>query len=276
VEDGRATGVRSTGGAVVRGREAVVVSATPDRLYGRLLSEAPGIPEGVRAQAAAYRYKRGCFQMNLALSSRPHFRDARLDAGGAINLGRGLDSLVTSVRQAESGLLPEHPSISWHEPTAVDATRAPEGRGLARLQVVDAPHSPRGDAAGSRYGSGGWNRDATEAFADRVLAETELHLPGLTSLVLERHLTTPADLAKTNPNAGPGDSFAGDNSLGQAFTERPIPAHFGGHHTAVADLWLIGAATWPGPGVTGASGRAVAQAIIRAGARPRLSTSVAG
>jgi phytoene dehydrogenase-like protein len=260
--DGRAAGVRTADGRVVAASQAVIVSATPDRLYGRLLRGAPGIPAGVRAQAAGYRFRRGCFQMNLALSARPRFRDPRLDAGGAINLGRGIDALVTSVRQAEAGLLPEHPSISWHEPTAVDSGRAPSGRAIARLQVLDAPHTPSGDAAGTRHGANGWDKAADELFADRVLAEAEVHAPGLTGLVLERHLTTPADLARANPNAGPGDHLAGDNSLAQGFTQRPIPAHRGGYRTAVPGVWLIGAATWPAPGISGGSGRAVARELI--------------
>jgi phytoene dehydrogenase-like protein len=258
----RAAGVRTADGRTVAAAEAVIVSATPDQLYGRLLRAVRGIPEEVRAQAAGYRFRRGCFQMNLALSARPRFRDPRLDAGGVLNLGRGVDALATSVRQAEAGLLPEHPSISWHEPTAVDPGRAPHGRAVARLQVLDAPHTPAGDAAGTRYGADGWDKAAGELFADRVLAEAELHIPGLTGLVLERHLTTPADLAEASPNAGPGDSGAGDNSLVQGFTQRPIPAHRGGYRTAVPGVWLIGSATWPAPGVSGSSGRAAARALI--------------
>ena len=271
VRDGRASGVRTVAGHTIDATEAVIASTTPDQLYGRLLRSVPGVPDGVRKQAAGYGYKRGCFQMNLALSARPRFPDSRLDAGGGLNLGRGLDALVTSVRAAEAGLLPEHPSIAWHEPTAVDSTRAPAGRAVVRLQVLDAPHTPHGDAAGTALGSNGWDPATAEAFADRVMAETELHVPGLEALVLERHLTTPSDLAKASPNAGPGDHAAGENSLVQALTERPIPAHAGGHRTAVPGAWLIGAATWPGPGVTGTSGRAVARALIRTTAHPTLS-----
>lgn len=277
LDAGRAAGVRLADGRTVAASEAVIVSVTPDKLYGRLLRNAPGVPDGVRAQAAGYRFRRGCFQMNLALSARPRFRDPRLDAGGAINVGRGLDALITSVRQAEAGLLPEHPSIAWHEPTAVDPGRAPQGQAIARLQVLDAPHTPAGDAAGTRYGADGWDQAATELFADRVLAEAEAHVPGLTGLVLERHLTTPADLAAANPNAGPGDHSAGDNSLVQGFTQRPIPAHRGGYRTAVPGVWLIGAATWPAAGVSGSSGRAVARELIgSADAARELTRGAAG
>jgi phytoene dehydrogenase-like protein len=262
VREGHAIGVRTSTGQTIYAHEAVIVSTTPDKLYGRLLRAASGIPSGVRAQAARYRYRRGCFQINLALSARPHFADTRLDAGGAINLGRGITDLVTAVRQADAGLLPEHPSISWHEPTAVDPTRAPDGQAVVRMQVLDVPHTPTGDAAGTVLGAESWNAATADAFADRVLDEAEPHVPGLRGLVLERHLTTPADLATANPNVGPGDHAAGSNALIQAFTQRPIPAHAGGYRTVIPGAWLIGAATWPAAGVSGASGRAVARALI--------------
>lgn len=262
ITGGQASGVRTTSGATVLARQAVVVTATPDVLYARLLRRVAAVPAAVRAQAARYQYRRGCFQVNLALSARPRFQDSRLDAGGAINLGRGVRYLVDSVRQAEAGLLPRYPSIAWHEPTAVDPSRAPHGRAVLRLQILDAPHSPVGDAAGMAYGRNGWDDATAEAFADRVVAEAEAHAPGLTGLILERHLTTPADLARQNPNAGPGDHAAGDNSLSQALIQRPIASHGGGYRTKVPGVWLIGAATWPGPGINGGSGRAVARELI--------------
>ena len=51
-----------------------------------------------------------------------------------------------------------------------------------------------------------------------------------------------------------------------SLTQSPIPARRGGYATAVPDLYLVGAASWPGPGVSGASGRAVALRLL--GRRP--------
>ena len=260
---GRATSVRTADGQHVTATQAVIASTTPDQLYGRLLRETPGIPESARAQARRYGYRRGCFQINLALSARPRFADGRLDAGGAINVGRGLDELLTSVRQAEDGLLPAHPSISWHEPTAIDPGRAPNGHAVVRLQVLDAPLHPTGDAADLIAVDDGWTPAMAERFADRVIDEAAQHISGLEQMVLARHVLSPADLAHTNTNAGPGDHASGHNALSQAFTQRPIPAHRGGYATLVPDLYLIGAASWPGPGVSGASGRAVACRLLK-------------
>ena len=260
--DGRATGVQTMDGDQVHATGAIVASTTPDQLYCRLLRNAGGIPESIRAQARNYEYRRGCFQISVALSERPRFADSRLDGGGGINVGRGLADLRASVRQAEDGLLPCHPSIAWHEATAVDASRAPAGQAVVRLQVLDAPLRPIGDAAGIIGADGAWTHDVSERFADRVIAEAAQHVSGLEGIVLKRHIVSPADLARVSPNVGPGDHAAGHNALSQAFTQRPIPAHRGGYGTAVRGLYLIGAATWPGGGVSGSSGRAVARHLL--------------
>jgi phytoene dehydrogenase-like protein len=275
-DGGRATGVETTDGERFTATQAVIASTTPDQLYGRLLRDAPGIPESTRAQASRYRYRRGCFQINLALSARPRFADSRLDGGGGINVGRGLNELLTSVRQAEDGLLPTYPSISWHEPTAVDPGRAPAGRAVVRLQVLDAPLHPIGDAADLIAVDQGWTTSVAERFADRVIGEAAHHISGLEQMVLARHILSPADLALTNRNAGPGDHASGENALSQAFTQRPIPAHRGGYATDVPNLYLIGAATWPGPGVGGSSGRAVARHLLSRPPTPPRSTELMG
>lgn len=263
-EDGRVRGVRTADGEQLTASQAVVATTTPDQLYGHLLRDADCVAGNVRAQAARYRYRRGCFQLNLALSARPRFADSRLNRGGGLNLGRGIAELITSVRQAEDGFLPQYPSISWHEPTAVDPGRAPEGHAVVRVQVLDVPLRPVGDAAGQIEVTGQWTESVAERFADRVIAEAADHVKGLEHLVLARHILTPADLARLSPNVGPGDHASGHNALSQAFTQRPIPVHRGGYATAVPGLYLIGAATWPGPGIGGTSGRAVARALLAA------------
>ena len=78
-----------------------------------------------------------------------------------------------------------------------------------------------------------------------VIAESAQHISGLEQMVVGRQFLSPAHLARTNPNAGPGDHASGHNALSQAFTQRPIPAHRGGYATVVPDLYLIGAASWP-------------------------------
>ena len=59
---------------------------------------------------------------------------------------------------------------------------------------------------------------------------------------------SPADLERENPNLIGGDSLDGSHHLDQNFLFRPI-AGWSRYRMPVKDLWLIGAATWPGAGV---------------------------
>src|SRR5581483_12465841 len=90
--------------------------------------------------------------------------------------------------------------------------------------------------------------EASEPYADRVLAKLERYAPGIGTLVQARAVLSPADLERLNPNLAGGDSLAGSMHLRQNFAFRPFAAGRD-YDTGVAGLHLTGAATWPGAGV---------------------------
>ena len=85
MRDARAVGVETADGQVVAAR-AVIASATPTQLYGRLLP--PGAaPERAVAEAHGFKYAdRAGMQIHLALSEPPRWRG---DAAGEIDVGDG-------------------------------------------------------------------------------------------------------------------------------------------------------------------------------------------
>lgn len=261
VEGGRAVGVR-VGGERVAARRAVIAGVNPDQLYlGLLAHENSVVPQALRTQARGYRYGRGCFQVHLALSEPPEFEDARLAATGEAHLTGGLDALSRSVNEAVRGLLPVSPTIAFSIPSTVDPSRCPPGRAVARLQVLDVPTRPRGDADDVIDTDGGWTPSVKASFADRLIKLAGRHVSNLDDAILERHVIAPDDVAAFNPNCGPGDPFGGSADLAQSYLFRPLPGQ-PGHQTAVPDLFMVGAATWPGPGVNGGSGYLVAKHLL--------------
>jgi phytoene dehydrogenase-like protein len=261
VEHGRATAVEA-GGETFRAARAVIASVNPDQLYSRLLAGADGIPPAILRQAARYRYGRGCVQVHLALSEPPRFADERLSRAGQPHLTTGLDGVSRAVNEAARGLLPAEPTISFDVPSRLDPSRCPDGRAVARLQMLDVPCLPRGDAAGEiDVGDGTWSPALKEAFADRVLEIAGRHVPNLPGAVLGRHVIGPDDLARFNPNCGPGDPYGGSHDLAQSYLFRPLPGQ-PSHRTAIDNVYLLGAATWPGHGVNGGSGYIVAKELL--------------
>jgi phytoene dehydrogenase-like protein len=264
VRGGRAAGVRTAGGEEIHAARAVVASVNPDQLYLRLLADAD-VPAPLVRQAGRYRYGRGCVQVQLALSEAPRWADERFARVGQPHLTSGMEAVTLGIAHALNGYLPAEPTISMDTPTTLDPSRAPEGKAILRLQMLEIPCRPRGDAAGTiDVGDGTWTDDLKERWADRVLEVVERHLPGVGGTVLARHVTSPDDLARYNPNCGPGDAYGGSHDLSQSYLFRPLPGQ-PGHRTAVPNVFMVGAATWPGHGVNGGSGYIVARQLLEEG-----------
>src|SRR5207249_51572 len=103
--------------------------------------------------------------------------------------------------------------------------------------------------------------DAAEPYADRVIAKLSEYAPGIENLILTRAVLTPRDLEAHDPNLVGGDSVAGSHHLRQNFIFRPM-AGYSSYRTPIDGLFMTGAATWPGGGVTGLSGHLAASAVL--------------
>ncbi|QHW34820.1 NAD(P)/FAD-dependent oxidoreductase [Paenibacillus rhizovicinus] len=261
VKNDRAVGVRTADGVVYAAKQAVVASTTPDQLYLTLLADSD-VPPALRTQAKQFRYGRGCVQIHLALAEPPRWPDARFNRVGQPHLTDGLDGFTLAIAQGTADLLPAKPTFTVDCPTNLDASRAPAGKAIMRIQVLEVPVRPRGDAAGRiDVGDGTWTPALTERFTERVLEVAGKHIPNIPSAVIGKYVVTPDTIARFNPNAGPGDPYGGAHDLAQSYLFRPLPGQ-PGHRSAIPNVYMLGAATWPGHGVNGGSGYIVAQQLL--------------
>ena len=262
VKHGRATGVVTTDGTRFAARQAVLACTNADQLYLKLLGD--DAPDTLRAQATRYRYGRGCVQIQLALREPPRWPDPRFATIGQPHLTSGLDDCALAAAQSMAGLLPADPTFTVDCPTALDPSRAPAGRAILRIQLLEMPIRPRGDAAGViDVGDGTWSDDLTKQVVDRAISIVGRHIPNIPDAIVAHAVTTPDDLARYNPNCGPGDPYGGAHDLAQSYLLRPLPGQ-PGHRTPIDGLYQLGAGTWPGHGVSGGSGFIVAQQLLRA------------
>jgi phytoene dehydrogenase-like protein len=261
VKEGKAVAVRTDQGDEIGIKRTVVASVNPDQLYLKLLAEA-GIDAPIRKQAAAYRYGRGCVQISLALSEPPRWPDERFHRIGQPHLSSGLDNCTLACAQGLAGLLPSDPTFTVDCPSNLDPTRAPAGNAVMRVQVLEVPCQPRGDAGGSIAVNGEWTEAVKAQFAERVLKIVGKHIPNIPDAVIGMHITSPRELAAFNPNLGPGDPYGGAHDLAQSYVLRPLPGQ-PSHQSVVPNVYTVGASTWPGHGINGGSGYIVAQMLLK-------------
>jgi len=253
-------GVRVAGGETVGARRAVVCNVTPTQLYGELLGGTP----------PPFRYGRSEMQIHFALSEPPRWLgDERLSRTAVVHLTSGLDGVSRAVNEAERGLLPAEATVVVGQPLSLDASRAPEGKGILWVQLQELPWQVKGDAAGELdVGDGTWSEDLREHYADRIQARIAKHVPNLESALLKRVALSPADLWRANVNLVRGDPYGGSLALDQNFLWRCS------HRTPAKGVWHVGASTHPGPGLGGASGALVAQQLLEPPLPKRLAASL--
>jgi phytoene dehydrogenase-like protein len=252
VENGRATGVVTQRGEAFRAR-AVIANVTPKLLYQHLIDPA-ALPEAFRTRIAHWRCGSGTFRMNVALSELPRF--AALPEPGdhhtaGIIMAPSLAYMERAYFDARVHGWSRAPVVEMLIPSTLDDSLAPPGRHVASLfcQHV-APQLPDGTS---------WDAHR-ETVADLMIATVNAYAPNFKAAVIARQIFSPLDLERTFGLTG-GDIFHGAMSLDQIFSARPMLGH-ADYRGPVPGLYMCGAGTHPGGGVTGAPGHNAARAII--------------
>lgn len=161
--------------------------------------------------------------------------------------------------QIRAGLLPERPMLGIIRESAIDPTRAPQGKALIKLVAHFVPYKVAGDAAGKIAGTD-WDA-IKNVYADRIIDyATEVFLPGLKDRIVSRSVQSPVDMERRIKSAVHGTHQHGAYLPYQIGAMRPIP-ELGSYRSPLANVYLCGAGSHPGSGVTMAPGRNAARVI---------------
>jgi phytoene dehydrogenase-like protein len=255
IEKGRAAGVVTDKGEKFAAR-AVVSNLHPKLTFERLLDSAV-LPADFRARIASYRSGSGSFRMNLALSELPSFtalpgEKAAEHHGAGIVIAPSLAYMERAFMDARLSGWSARPIIEMLIPSTLDDSLAPPGRHVASLfcQHV-APKLPDGRS---------WD-EARETVADLMIDTVEFYAPGFKASVIARQTLSPLDLEREFGLIG-GDIFHGRLSLDQLYSARPVLGH-ADYRSPIPGLYMCGASTHPGGGVSGAPGHNAAREMIR-------------
>ena len=107
---------------------------------------------------------------------------------------------------------------------------------------------------------GGWTDSAKAEFEAATLRVIERFAPDVVQRITASELLTPADIEREFLITG-GHWHHGELTMDQFMFTRPVIGA-ANYRTPVEGLWLCGAGTHPGGGVSGAAGRNAAKAIL--------------
>jgi phytoene dehydrogenase-like protein len=253
VRDGRAVGVALDDGKELAAR-AVVSNADPRRTFLTLVDPIELDP-GFLTRIRNYRSRGTSAKINLALSALPAFTGVAnpSDLRGRIQIGHSVDYLERAFDASKYGEIPAEPYLDITFPSLHDPSLAPPGAHVMSVYVQFTPYKL----------SRGWTWPMAAVELGRVVLDTlERFAPGIQLLVLYKQIVTPLDLEDTYAMSG-GHILHGEPSLDQLYAMRPVLG-WAQYRTPIDHLYLCGAGTHPGGGVTAAPGRNAAREIVKA------------
>ena len=192
--------------------------------------------------------------MNVALSELPRFTclpepGEHLQSG--IILAPTLDYMDRAFSDARAQGWSQKPIVEMLIPSIVDDSLAPPGQHVASLFCQQfAPVLPDGRD---------WDAEEGNA-VDVILDTVEAQAPGFRASILGTMALSPKGLERKFGLTG-GDIMHGHMSLDQLWTARPVLGN-GAYRGPLAGLYMCGAGTHPGGGVTGAPGHNAAREIL--------------
>ena len=252
VRNGRTAGVILADGTELPAT-AVISNADPRRTFLNLLDPIELDP-GFMTKVRNYRCPGTTAKVNLALRGLPSFSGVAnpADLRARIHIGPSIDYLERAFDSSKYGQISSDPYLEVTVPSLGDPALAPEGGHVMSVYVQFAPYKL---AKGHD-----WN-ESRATLKDIVLRTLDRAAPGIERLVEHAQVITPLDLERTYGYTG-GHILHGDPSLDQLFTMRPILG-WAQYRTPVAGLYLCGAGTHPGGGLTGGSGQNAAREILK-------------
>ena len=252
IKNNKACGVLLDNGDMEEAK-IIVSNLNPSLLYNQLIGEGE-LPLDFSRRMKNYKNGSGTFRMNVALDKLPEFSclnnqlRTNLDyLTGGIIIAPTCEYIDKAYLDSKLNGWSKEPIVEMLIPTTLDKTLAPEGKHVASLfcQQFD----PDVD----------WDSNREEV-AELIVDTVEIYAPGFKNSILGKQIFSPLDLERVF-GLVKGDIMHGNMSLDQIFSARPMIG-YGNYRSPIKNLYLCGAGTHPGGGVTGAPGHNAAQEIL--------------
>lgn len=239
-----------TSGEVIESK-VVVSNADPKTTFLSLVDPIELDP-GFLLKMRNYRAPGTTAKINLALSRLPEFRGVDTDKlSGRIQIGPEIDYLERAFDASKYGDFSEAPYLDVTIPSLTDDSLTTNGKHVVSIHVQFAPYKLR---------NGDWT-SRREEFADKVIDHLSKFASGVKESIVARQIITPIDLESEYGLSG-GHIHHGEQTLDQVFAFRPLIG-WARYRTPIPRLYLCGAGTHPGGGITGVPGANAAREILK-------------
>lgn len=244
VKDGAAIGAQ-VGNSEVIEATAIVSDYDARCTFQKLVSPTELEPEFNRAVRQLH-YNGSVARINFALKELPQFEGLSEDAlRGTLVYAPTVSHIERASDSLKYGEVSKDPYLEVTIPTIADPSLAPSGKHVMSVWFQYAPYKAA--------------KLDPKKLSEAALSRLGEFAPGLKKLVLHTDVVTPQDF-EARYQLTEGHLYGGEMTLAQVFSLRPVPG-YAQYRGPIENLFLCGAATHPGGGISGLSGRNLAREL---------------
>lgn len=249
VDNGRVTGVETQNGENFASF-TVVSNADPKTTILNLVG-ARHVETGFARRISNIRMQGNAAKLHLALDGLPVVQGLeKRDFGARLLIAPDEHYVERAFNPAKYGETSPEPVLEISIPSFRDSTLAPTGKHVLSAIVQYAPYRLKK----------GWDKAAREAFKETTLRKITEFMPDIDGRITAVEMLTPVDIEQEF-HMGGGHWHHGEFTLDQFMFVRPVSGA-AQYAMPLDGLFLCGAGTHPGGGVSGAAGRNAARAIL--------------
>jgi phytoene dehydrogenase-like protein len=251
VENGKAFGVKLSNGDMVKAK-IVISNADPRTTFASLVG-ARELDAMFANRASQIRGSGVVAKLNLALSGKPEFANLpESQLGDRLLIAPSAKYVEHAFNNSKYNEYSENPVLEITVPSLHNGALAPEGHHVMSINVAFVPYAL----------DGGWEEQKT-TLAYKLISQLGHYAPNLKSMIVDHELLTPLDIEKQYA-AVQGHWHHGELSIHQSFMMRPL---YGAaqYDTPLEGLFLCGAGSHPGGGLSGLPGHNAAKRVLELG-----------
>jgi len=192
-------------------------------------------------------------KLHLALSGTPEFTGlAEGQLSDRLLIAPSMKYVENAFNHSKYKECSENPVFEITMPSLHNSALAPEGHHVMSVNVAFVPYEL----------DGGWEEQKS-TFAYKLISQLSQYAPNLKPLVVDHEFITPRDIEEQF-HAVKGHWHHGDLTIHQSFMMRPLHGA-AQYDTPVDGLFLCGAGSHPGGGLTGLPGHHAAKRVLKLG-----------
>ena len=251
IENGKTFGVKLSNGEMVKAN-TVISNADPRSTFESLVG--PTELDAMFANRVTQIRGSGVVaKLHIALNGVPEFTGlTESQLGERLLIAPSMKYVEHAFNHSKYNEYSENPVLEVTLPSLHNNGLAPDGHHVMSVNVAYVPYKLEG----------GW-QEQKSSLAYKIISQLGQYSPNLKSLVVDHEFLTPADI-ETQFGAVQGHWHHGELAIHQSFMMRPLHGA-AQYDTPVDGLFLCGAGSHPGGGLTGLPGRNAAKRVLEFG-----------